>query len=120
MKEEKNDFLMKKWRTQLSKGVLEYLVLTLLQKSRHGWDILQLVRSFLPVTEPPLADGTIYNILTRLKKRELVTERSEIFDGRLRRYFILSVKGIELLAEMKKDWEKIIISFGEADKLAEL
>ncbi len=116
--EYEEEVLLKKWRAQLSRGILEFLVLILLQKERHGWDILQLVRSLLLPTEPPLADGTIYNILTRLKERELVSSRSKIIEGRMRRYFKLSKKGKVLLTEMIKDWKSVIISISEAEEIS--
>ena len=113
------EILLKKWRAQLSKGVLEFLVLILLQKERYGWDILQLVRSLLPLTEPPLTDGTIYNVLTRLKRKSLVTYQNKTVGGRVRTYYSLSEKGQELLQVMKKDWEHLFASISEAGELFE-
>ena len=110
--------MLKKWRAQLSRGILELLILVLLQKERYGWDILQLIRSLLPQTDPPLSDGTIYNILTRLKKRSLVSVRNEIVDGRTRRYFQLSDKGKKFLQEMLNDWDQVGISFNEAQDIS--
>lgn len=118
MEEEHEEIRLKKWRAQISRGLLEFFVLILLQKERYGWDILQLVRSMLPSTEPPLADGTIYNILTRLKERKLVTVRNEIVDGRTRRYFSLTKRGNEFLTLMLEDWEQIIISVSEAKEIS--
>ena len=88
--------MLKKWRAQLSRGIL----------------------SLLPQTDPPLADGTIYNILTRLKKRSLVSVRNEIVDGRTRRYFQLSDKGKKFLQEMLNDWDQVGISFNEAQDIS--
>lgn len=120
MEDEHEEVLLKKWRAQLSRGLLEFFVLILLQKERYGWDILQLVRSMLPSTEPPLADGTIYNILTRLKERKLVSVRNETVEGRMRRYFSLTQEGKELLALMLEDWEQIIISITEAEDISKI
>ncbi len=117
--EHDEDILLKKWRAQLSKGVLEFLVLILLQKERYGWDILQLVRSLLPSTEPPLTDGTIYNVLTRLKRKSLVTYQNKTVGGRVRTYYCLSEKGKELLDVMNKDWKHLFASISEAGELSE-
>jgi PadR family transcriptional regulator PadR len=116
--DEYEGLLLKKWRAQLSKGIIEFIVLVLLQKERYGWDILQLVRSMLPPTEPPLADGTIYNILTRLNKRNLVSTRNEIVDGRMRRYFVLTDEGKKLLKSMLNDWDLLRASVTEAQKIS--
>ena len=110
--------LLKKWRGQLSRGVLEFLILILLQKERYGWDILQLVRSLLPESKPPVSDGTIYNILTRFKERSLVSTRSETIDGRKRRYYILSDKGKQVLESMQKDWNHLITSISEIEDIS--
>ena len=115
-----SEVLLKKWRGQLSRGVLEFLMLLLLQKERYGWDILNLVRSLLPTSEPPLADGTIYNILTRFKERSLVSTRSEMIEGRMRRYHILSEKGIIVLEEMQKDWNHLITSISEIEEISKI
>ena len=120
MEDEEEEVLLKKWRAQLSRGLLEFFVLILLQKERYGWDILQLVRSMLPSTDPPLADGTVYNILTRLKERKLVSVRNETVDGRMRRYFSLTKEGEELLELMLDDWEQIIVSVSEAKEISEI
>ena len=107
--------LLKNWRGQLSRGVLEFLILILLQKERYGWDILNLIRSLLPPSETAIADGTIYNVLTRFKERNLVSTRSETIDGRKRRYYILSDKGIQVLESMQKDWNHLITSISEIE-----
>lgn len=112
------EVLLKKWRGQLSRGVLEFLMLLLLQKERYGWDIFNLVRSLLPSSEPPLADGTIYNILTRFKERSLVSSRNEMIDGRMRRYYNLSEEGSIILKEMQKDWNHLITSISEIEEMS--
>lgn len=63
--------LVKKWRAQLSKGMFELLILMLLRKERHGWDVFKLIRSILPPSEPIIADGTIYNILNNHQEKKL-------------------------------------------------
>ena len=105
---------IKKWRGQLSRGILELLILILLQRERYGWDILQLIRSLLPPSDPPIADGTIYNILNRLKKRELLSSENVVIEGRMRRYLKLTTSGIKLLNKMIEDWEQTMGSINEA------
>jgi len=111
---ENSDTKLKKWRTQLSRGVLEFIVLLLLRKERHGWEILQLARSLLPPSDSQLGDGTIYNILTRLKEESMVTTRNEVYEGRMRRYYKLSQKGLEQIDLMVTDWENLLASINEA------
>ena len=57
--------------SQLRRGVLEYCVLALLrQQERYGFE---LVRSLSAVDGLVTSEGTIYPLLTRLRKEELVT-----------------------------------------------
>ena len=57
--------------SQLRRGVLEYCVLALLrEQERYGFE---LVRSLSAVDGLVTSEGTIYPLLTRLRKEELVT-----------------------------------------------
>ena len=57
--------------SQLRRGVLEYCVLALLrQQERYGFE---LVRSLSAVDGLVTSEGTIYPLLTRLRKEALVT-----------------------------------------------
>ena len=109
--------IVKKWRAQLSKGMLELLILMLLRKERHGWDVFKLIRSILPPSEPIIADGTIYNILNRLKKRDVLTTENKIIDGKVRRYFKTTEMGKKILEIMLKDWEETLTAISEAQKM---
>ena len=109
--------IVRKWRGQLSRGMLELLILILLQKERYGWDILQLIRSIFPPSEPTIADGTIYNILNRLKKRGVLTTENKIIDGRMRRYFKTTEMGKEVLVIMQYDWEETLTAISEAQDM---
>lgn len=109
--------LVKKWRAQLSKGMFELLILLLLRKERHGWDVFKLIRSILPPSEPIIADGTIYNILNRLKKHDVLITENKIIDGRMRRYFKTTEMGKKVLEIMLKDWEEILTTVSEAQEM---
>lgn len=109
--------IVKKWRAQLSKGMLELLILMLLRKERHGWDVFKLIQSILPPSEPIIADGTIYNILNRLKKRDVLTTENKIIDGKMRRYFKTTEMGKEILEIMLKDWEETLTAISEAQEM---
>ncbi len=105
--DEQENPLLKAWKVQLSRGLLEFLVLVLLENKRHGYDILQTIRSLFPRSEPPLSDGTIYNILTRLKSKDLVSMETVLFEGRMRRYYCLTKKGKQLQQEMIDEWTNL-------------
>ena len=101
-----------KWRSQLVRGLLTYFVLLLLQKERHGYEVLQLIRSQVDIAKD-IADGPIYALLSRLKKEELLASKEVIVDGRLRRYFSLTDFGTQMIEEMDRDLENVVSTLGE-------
>lgn len=88
--------------TQLRKGVLEHCVLALLQEEeRYGYDlVIQLSEAGLVASE-----GTIYPLLSRLRKEELVsTSWRESTSGPPRRYYSLTDQGRSVLADFNRSW----------------
>ena len=83
--------------SQLRRGVLEYCVLALLrQQERYGFE---LVRSLSAVDGLVTSEGTIYPLLTRLRKEALVTTFwQESASGPPRRYYRLTDAGGAALA----------------------
>ena len=66
--------------------------------SRHGYGIITDVQE-ISGGRVRLRAGTLYTALDRLRAEELIgVDREEIVDGRLRRYYRLTLKGSELLA----------------------
>lgn len=88
--------------TQLRRGVLEHCVLALLQDDeRYGYDLVtELSEAGLLASE-----GTIYPLLSRLRKEELVqTSWRESPSGPPRRYYALTDRGRAALAEFTRSW----------------
>ncbi len=115
-KDEQENPLLKSWKIQMSRGLLEFLVLVLLENKRHGYDILQTIRILTLESLPPLSDGTIYNILTRLKTKKLVSVETVLHEGRMRRYYSLTKKGKDLQKEMIEEWTNLNSSVIDALK----
>lgn len=91
--------------SQLRRGTVEYCVLALLRDGeRYGFE---LVRELADVDGLVTSEGTIYPLLTRLRKDELVTtfwQESE--SGPPRRYYRLTEAGREALADFTKEWKR--------------
>lgn len=89
--------------TQLKKGVLDLCVLSILEKKDHyGYELVQKISKDIQITE-----GTLYPILRRLKKEELVqTYLKESSEGPSRKYYSLTIRGKQKIKQMKKDWEE--------------
>jgi PadR family transcriptional regulator PadR len=89
--------------TQLRRGVLEYCVLALLRERPHyGFD---LVRRLGEADGLLTSEGTIYPLLSRLRKDGLVTTTwQESGSGPPRRYYDLTDAGRTALAGFVEDW----------------
>jgi PadR family transcriptional regulator, regulatory protein PadR len=91
--------------SQLRRGVVEYCVLALLRDGeRYGFE---LVRTLSEVDGLVTSEGTIYPLLTRLRRDDLVTtfwQESE--SGPPRRYYRLTESGREALAAFTSDWAR--------------
>lgn len=91
--------------TQLRRGVLEYCVLALLRSGdRYGFE---LVRELSGADGLVTSEGTIYPLLTRLRKEEhVVTFWRESESGPPRRYYRLTDTGHAALAAFTQDWAR--------------
>ena len=91
--------------SQLRRGTVEYCVLALLRDGeRYGFE---LVRELAMVDGLVTSEGTIYPLLTRLRKDELVTtfwQESE--SGPPRRYYRLTAAGRTALADFTDEWSR--------------
>ncbi|MCD6639436.1 MAG: PadR family transcriptional regulator [Nocardioides sp.] len=89
--------------TQLRRGVLEHCVLALLESGeRYGYDLVgELSAAGLVASE-----GTIYPLLSRLRKGGLVaTTWRDSPDGPQRRYYSATPEGSAALADFRASWQ---------------
>jgi PadR family transcriptional regulator PadR len=89
--------------TQMRKGALEYCVLALLSGApRYG---LELVQALGQVDGMLTSEGTMYPLLSRLRREGLVeTEWQESSSGPPRRYYRLTHRGGEALNAFRREW----------------
>ena len=89
--------------TQLKKGVLELLILLMVEKKdRYGYELVEKVSKIVDVSE-----GTIYPILKRLTNEglfEVYTKEST--EGPIRKYYHITVSGKETLKKQLSEWQK--------------
>ena len=95
------------WRTQLRKGLLDIVILNLLQHGRyHGYEMVQTLKQ---IEGLKIREGNIYPILARLQTDGLVTSNSEASqDGPPRKYFRLTKAGQKTISNMNTHWDQII------------
>ena len=89
--------------TQLHRGTVEYCVLALLRdEERYGFD---LVRALSQADGLVMSEGTIYPLLARLRRENLVTTTWRESDaGPPRRYYRLTDIGHAALATFTVEW----------------
>jgi len=94
---------LEKWQSQIRKGTLEFIILLVLNKREYyGYELIKQIRDTLDMET---SEGTIYPILTRLKKAALVTSRWEHQDsGMPRKYYQITPKGATTLRDMQSEW----------------
>lgn len=91
--------------TAIRKGLLEFLVLKIIAGEQvYAADILKALNE----TEFATQEGTLYPLLSKLRREELVDyEWKESESGPPRKYYELTAKGREQLREMVDYWQKI-------------
>lgn len=102
-------------RSQMRKGILEYCVLLLLNRTRaYPSDIINsLSEASLIVVE-----GTLYTLLNRLRKEgKLEYEWEESPKGPPRKYYFITELGRETLEEMSRAWDEIVTNVSHFRKI---
>ena len=92
-------------KSQMRKGMLEYCVMLLLsKKSYYSSDIIdELERANLIVVE-----GTLYPLLSRLKKESLLDyDWQESPSGPPRKYYKLTPEGKAVLEALEESWQQL-------------
>ena len=93
-------------KVQMRKGILEYCILAIL--SREDSYAPKIVAE-LKAAEMIVVEGTLYPILTRQKNAGLLTYRwEESPQGPPRKYYSLTDKGRECLAQLDEAWDELV------------
>lgn len=91
--------------TPIRKGLLEFLILKIIAADKvYVADMLQRLRA----TEFATQEGTLYPLLSKLRREGLVDyEWRESDAGPPRKYYKLTASGTSLLAELDAYWRNI-------------
>ena len=110
-----NSEFVNKWTSQVKKGTLAFIVLNILKGHEYyGYDLTEQVRKY---TEIEIAQGTLYPLLNRLKKENLVSSKwVEQETGIPRKYYTLTDIGEKTLTEMRTYWKKMETSIQKITK----
>lgn len=91
-------------RAQMRKGILEFCILLIISEGKiYANDILGRLKQ----AELVVVEGTIYPLLNRLKRSELLSHAwEESKSGPPRKYYSLTSKGEETLKYLSLTWDK--------------
>ncbi|MEN5233113.1 lineage-specific thermal regulator protein [compost metagenome] len=102
-----NNEFINKWISQLKKGTLSFLVLSILkdEKEYYGYDLINEIKKRTAIE---IAEGTLYPLMNRLKDENLVVSKwVEQSSGIPRKYYNITSSGIDTVVEMTKYWNNI-------------
>ena len=95
-------------RAQMRKGVLEYCILSILNKQEaYASSILEELKKANMI----VVEGTLYPLLIRQKNQGLLSYRwEESPQGPPRKYYVITDKGRSQLGEMDSAWQEMVDS----------
>ncbi len=89
---------------QLKRGLLDVCVLAAIRnEDSYGYKIIKDMKPYIELSE-----STLYTILKRLETARMLTVRTAEHDGRLRKYYSITDKGIRRIEDFKEDWKEIL------------
>ena len=83
-----------------SSALIEFLILAVLEQGdSYGYEISQTIKLIANIKE-----STLYPILKKLEASGFLTTYSREFQGRMRKYYSLTNRGVEQLVTLKEEW----------------
>ena len=94
------DELITTFEIELKRGTLTLAVLSQLKTPQYGYSLLQ----ELVDKNVEIEAGTLYPLLRRLEKQEILESSWDTSESRPRKYYVLSSKGFEILEKLESIW----------------
>ena len=89
---------------QLKRGLLDVCVLAAIKdEDSYGYKIIKDMKPYIELSE-----STLYTILKRLEIAGMLTVWTAEHDGRLRKYYHITEKGIQRIEDFKGEWKEIM------------
>ena len=89
---------------QLKRGVLDVCVLAAIKnEDSYGYKIIKDMKPYIELSE-----STLYTILKRLESQNMLTVRNALHEGRLRKYYHITSKGLKRIEDFKEEWKEVI------------
>jgi len=74
----------------------------------------KIIKDVSPVLK--LSESTLYTILKRLEEAKMLLVKSTLYEGRVRKYYHITEKGIERINEFKNEWKEIMAIYQFIDR----
>ena len=88
----------------MKRGLLDVCVLAAIKnEDSYGYQIIKDMKPFVEISE-----STLYPILRRLEAAELLTVRSAEHNGRLRKYYHITERGLARIEAFREEWREMI------------
>lgn len=97
---------------ELRRGVITLAVLLALRKEGHGYGV-QTALSRIGIT---VRDGTLYPLLRRLEENGALVSRWDESIHRPRKFYVLTAKGTEALASLKRQYMSLCSAIEQLDR----
>ncbi|MGG2093544.1 PadR family transcriptional regulator [Bacillus sp. S13(2024)] len=94
--------LLNSLTTELRRGTLTLAVLSQLRTPQYGYSLVQLLEE----SGITIEQSTLYPLLRRLEKQELVTSSWDTSESRPRKFYVLSEYGLDIFVQLKREWLK--------------
>jgi len=94
------DELLNSFLIELKRGTLVLSVLSQLGEKEYGYSLVQKLEE----KGVPIEPGTLYPLLRRLEKQELLTSEWDTTESRPRKFYVLSEKGSRVFTVLKSEW----------------
>ena len=89
---------------QLKRGLLDVCVLTAIKNQEsYGYKIIKDMKPYMDMSE-----STLYTILKRLETADMLTVRTAEHNGRLRKYYHITEKGLARIEDFKSEWREVM------------
>lgn len=97
------DEIVESLLSELRRGTIVMCVLGQLKEAKYGYSLV----TELGEKGMDIKADTLYPLLRRIEKQELLESLWDETEGRPRKYYKLSEKGTLVLKRLREEWEKI-------------
>lgn len=89
---------------QLKRGLLDVCILAAIKNEEsYGYKIIKDVKPYIELSE-----STLYTILKRLEGAKMLTVRTAEHEGRLRKYYRITILGRKKIEDFKEEWKEVM------------